>query len=169
MLNHAWRTFRGDKRSRSFAASFCSGALTFIAVTVAWVFFRAESFAGAWLLITVMAGADGVSFPQWLADIPAASQAVTALSLDLRSAFRATPESLAWVTGLLLFAWLLPNTQQIVRNYMSGDFYSIRLPARWSQSIVWRPTVVVAISIAVIAGVAILSLDRPSEFIYYQF
>jgi alginate O-acetyltransferase complex protein AlgI len=144
-INHGWRAWRGDQLSDSRAVRITSTIVTFIAVMVAWVFFRAESFAAAWKILTAML------------------MPVT-LSLKLLNA----NEALMWLIPLLGIVFFLPNTQQFMRNYMTWDQYRIGTP-RWLAGLSWRPAPVFAALMAVASAIAIVSLWQPSEFIYYQF
>ena len=58
-VNHAWRAWRGEAVSHSLPARIGSQALTFLAVVVAWVFFRAESLDSALVILSGMAGLAG--------------------------------------------------------------------------------------------------------------
>jgi len=145
IVNHGWRTWRGDQLSDSSVVRMGSNAITFGAVMVAWVFFRAESFAAAWKILTAML-------------TPAT------FSLKLLNA----SEVLVWLIPLLGVIFLLPNTQQFMRTYMTWDQYRIRSP-RWLAQLRWQPIPVFAALMAVVSAVTIMSLWQPSEFIYYQF
>jgi alginate O-acetyltransferase complex protein AlgI len=61
MINHGFRAMVGAERSTALERSRVFRAfgwgLTMLSVVVAWVFFRATSFAGAWSMLTAMAGA----------------------------------------------------------------------------------------------------------------
>src|SRR5262249_3424319 len=92
--NHAGRGFRprglGHDLDRNTAAGRAAGAaLTFLAVVVAWVFFRAPSLDAASNVLQGMAGLRGVGTLEGT-------------------------RQLAWVAALLAIAWGLPNTQQFV-------------------------------------------------------
>lgn len=168
VINHAWREFRGDKRSDSLPAQLASGCLTFLAVTVAWVFFKAASFDAAFSIIKAMAGTGGVSLPQWLANAPLLGEIAASLPLQIVAASLAPLDGAVWVAGLLLVAWLLPNTQQFMRDFLDPNRYSIAAPA-WPRFFAWRPSASTAVMVTFLATYAFLSLDNPSEFIYYQF
>jgi len=168
VINHAWREFRGEKRSDSLPARFASGCLTFLAVTVAWVFFKAESFDAAFNLIKAMAGTGGVSLPQWFASAPLLGDIATSLPLQIVEASLAPRAGAFWVVGLLLVAWLLPNSQQFMRDFLDPHRYSIQAPI-WPRFFAWRPNALAAVMMTCMAAYAFLSLDNPSEFIYYQF
>lgn len=64
VVNHVWRDMRGDASLIGHRAGrMIGGAVTFIAVTVAWVFFRAESFDAARRIIEGMLGLHGTALP----------------------------------------------------------------------------------------------------------
>ncbi|WP_309246667.1 MBOAT family O-acyltransferase [Ramlibacter montanisoli] len=62
LVNHAWRAFRRRHGwgEGGRAAALAAGALTFLAVVVGWVFFRADSMASA---VTMLQGMTGM--PAW--------------------------------------------------------------------------------------------------------
>jgi alginate O-acetyltransferase complex protein AlgI len=151
-INHAWQAWRGDKRSSSFLALFVSRATTFLAVTFAWVFFRAESLDAALVIISAMAGlgsssADGLS-----------------LSVSMVDA-----QAFIWIACLLLIAWTAPNTQQFMRKQMNSQYYNISEPRSVFRRLLWQPSFASAALIAFVTAITIISLWQPSEFIYYQF
>src|SRR5580692_4992299 len=50
-INHLWREWRSDKPAAGLAARGLSWIITFLAVVIAWVFFRARTMAGAWQML----------------------------------------------------------------------------------------------------------------------
>ncbi len=166
-VNHAWVAFR-EARSWHRLPTWLAWALTFAAVLVAWVFFRATTTQGALGMLAGMAGLNGVSLPSaiaaplggvanWLA------QAGVTLRLGGGSEFVLT---WGWSVALLAIALLLPNTQEIMRHYRPGlDFVSSGTRP-WAA---WRPSVAWAWAIAVLSGAGALSLSGATEFLYYQF
>ena len=73
-INHAWRGWRLARPAAVGAAERRLGVvLTFLAVMVAWVFFRADSFESAMRILGAMAGRNGLDLPSGLASaVPAA-------------------------------------------------------------------------------------------------
>src|SRR6185436_15296450 len=71
-VNHAWRSLRArqgqdpERSTRGGRAAAC--ALTFVAVVVGWVVFRADSLTTAGAILHAMAGGNGLVLPDaWLA------------------------------------------------------------------------------------------------------
>src|SRR6202047_4386760 len=63
-VNHRWRGWRGSKPEVSTAGLMVKGAcwaITFFAVVIAWVFFRAKTAAGAWQMLQGLLGAEAGS------------------------------------------------------------------------------------------------------------
>lgn len=90
-INHAWTNY-GPKISPRFAgpADLAALALTFLAVVVAWVFFRADSMATALYVLGKMADPTHVAFG------------------------RGEIADLAFIVIYAALVWFAPNTQQIM-------------------------------------------------------
>ena len=154
LINHAWIAVAGVPATPSRARRVGAALLTFLAVVVAWVLFRAPSLGAAMNVLAGMVGVHGV----WPADMTKAQSATLAAGWG-------------WVVGLLAIVWLLPNTQEIFARY--------RLELRrhpWPNvlplpilGVRWRLTTGWACLLALGAVVAVVRLTRPSEFIYFQF
>jgi D-alanyl-lipoteichoic acid acyltransferase DltB (MBOAT superfamily) len=150
--NHAWRAVGGTRRAAAAGpaavlARGASAALTFFAVTVAWVFFRAADLPSAWAMLRAMAGANGVA---------GASVAAGAPALGL--------EGFVTVAVLLGIAWFAPNTQELTGYRGPGAADAPPLGWGWSPaSRRW------AVAVGGLAGATVLCLTQVSEFIYFQF
>jgi alginate O-acetyltransferase complex protein AlgI len=151
-VNHAWRGWRGGAKSSSLFAVLLSRALTFLAVTFAWVFFRAENLDAAMAIISAMAGLG----------VPDADGLKLGVSLVDAQAF-------IWIACLLSIAWFAPNTQQFMRKQMDRQYYNIGEPLNVFRQLFWQPSIASAALIAFVTAITIISLWQPSEFIYYQF
>src|ERR1700733_16025984 len=55
-INHLWRAWRGDDARAPMPAKILCWAVTFFAVVIAWVFFRAKTAAGAWQMLGSLFG-----------------------------------------------------------------------------------------------------------------
>jgi hypothetical protein len=155
-------------------------ALTFVAVVVGWVFFRAENFQAAWNMLAGMAGLHGVSVPASLD-----RHLSRIVSPTLHSSLRfdgfipsASIPSIVFVTLIFGFilVWAFPNLQRLLERYKSTE----HPPREPFPVIVWKgktfpiffdPNVVFAISAGVIFFMAVLAIGAggPSEFLYFEF
>ncbi|NMC97266.1 MAG: hypothetical protein GYA70_07345, partial [Deltaproteobacteria bacterium] len=152
---------------------FFSGALTFLAVTVAWVFFRADSAATAVRIIGSMSGQNGFALPEKYLDkfsilaVPLQSWGVDFHSMHY---FKGSNE-VVYIGIALLVVWLAPNVQQIMDlcmpylNIMAKG-RKLAQPPAW---LIWSPSYFWAIVLVLCALASVLSMSRASEFIYFQF
>lgn len=101
-INHAWRAARGPGGDRLPAIpSPLAWALTFVAVCIAWVFFRSATFGQAAMMIAGLAGLNGLH-AEALGTVLGPGKALT-LSIAA------------------MIALLLPNTQQLVEGLPGRD------------------------------------------------
>jgi alginate O-acetyltransferase complex protein AlgI len=125
---------------------------TFLAVMIAWVFFRAANLGTAYRLLQTMAGANGF-----------AAKSV----FHVRSV-------VVMLAGLAIIVWLVPNTQELLGRFepalrfKPGESGTRGIP--WSQKwISWSPSAVWALGVAAITLYALIQISRVNEFIYWQF
>lgn len=175
MINHAWHTLRkalGHDLSRSsWWGRGLSQLITFIAVVVAWVFFRAESFNGAINVLSGMIGINGFALPEnYLAYLNyingLGNYLVTQGWLFLTMPLFKGLEEVAHILLLLILVWYAPNTQQIMLRYKPAIGEITAWYGRWLQ---WQPSFIWAIAISMIAIFTTLNLTNLSEFLYFQF
>ncbi len=181
MVNHAWRLWQPkfDKQRYERVMKPLGFVITFTAVVVAMVFFRAKTMAGAGHMLHGMLGLDGLSLPAAvLGQLGTAGAALQSwgVAADLSSG-STFASSVLWVLVLLLAATCLPNSLEAMRRFEPAlDFQpaagrkSARgkgQPAdtRWAAAL----TPAWAACIAVLLVFGLLSLNRVSEFLYWQF
>jgi alginate O-acetyltransferase complex protein AlgI len=169
VVNHGWSALRTrlGLQSRSAAWTFLAWLVTFVAVVVGWVLFRAPTFASAVQILRGMVGANGTSLPSAVAArFPGlaafASQYGVEFTLGAGGQF---VQMVCWIALLTVIALACPNTQQLMASYRPGLDAREAPPARLR----WRLTVGAAIAGGAIAAAGVLSLNRVSEFLYYQF
>jgi len=171
VINHGWREFRrrlGHNLHHSTPWGRRAGCLlTFVAVVVGWVLFRAPDVDTALSILRAMAGFNGLVLPEaWAAKFAGVAATLSALGIE----FGATPALartgvLNWIWVLLLVVWLAPNTQQI----MAAAKPALGVPAEAASRIRWRVAPVTAALTVVLALAVIVNLGRHSEFLYFQF
>ncbi len=186
MLNHAWR---GMKQYMAWGeggrlARLGAGALTFMAIVVGWVFFRADSLSSAMTILNGMAGINGVSLPsswgntfgnyflqykwavfdQWLPLSPPE-----------------TKHPFALLTIGLAIAWGLPNVRQLFVSYRTTcddteetdqlTKTDTLLTRRWFHLLKWQPSLLQGTLYGLLFFVLIkyMASASESEFLYFQF
>jgi D-alanyl-lipoteichoic acid acyltransferase DltB (MBOAT superfamily) len=166
-FNHLWSAL-GLSLGRG---AWLRRALTFIAVTVAWVFFRAADLATASSMLASMAGLNGLSIPKRFADTGVSLAGALSFDGFLPHdiiAYELRPFVIPWIAALVLACWILPNTWELMLRYRPAILiYAGRIAAgRWA----WRPTAAWTAATAAALVIALLGMgDGVSEFLYFQF
>lgn len=169
---HTWKANRGIAGSNSPVAVAASVLLTFLCATVALVFFRASSLAGALDILAGMAGANGLDLPPQLRTLPGLGYFFTHIGADFEPS-QIGVEEVARIALFLGVVWLLPNSCEWLRHYRTAvDFKpssNVALPS--AQVPAWRPSPRLgAVLGAVSLFVMLLSFSAAqTEFIYFQF
>jgi hypothetical protein len=157
-----------DKFLGSRAGRFFSVVLTFLAVLLAWVFFRAPTFNGAASMLAGMVGMNGAMLPSGLAFALRPVQPIlNALHIGYQlQSGTAFISAWVWIAALLTICFTLPNTQELLAAYHPT------LESRGTsqgQRFAWRPTPAWGVAFGALAFVAVISVTRVSEFLYWQF
>ena len=178
VINHCWRMY-GPKPSKVRRAAMAHYSilvfqvlLTFFAVLVAQVFFRAASTSQALAMLSAMFGLHGIEHalpvPHTLFAMSGKFQSMLApfgLSLYVPVPNPFAEQALRIVIGFAI-VWFLPNTQQImaVAQPILG-----KMPPLAPRLLRWRPSMPWALTMGGAAAVALLSLSGTTEFLYFQF
>lgn len=168
VANHGWRQVVPKRVAWTAAYRHAAWLLTFLAIVVAWVPFRAPTITGAMHILEGMAGMNGTALPavlgarlgEWRA---ALEDMGVEFALGGGASFIA---AWAWIVALLLVARLAPNTQEIMARYEPALEVGAE---RATRHLAWRPTPGWAVATAVVAVGGTLALTRVSEFLYFQF
>ncbi|NES04112.1 MAG: MBOAT family protein [Okeania sp. SIO2F4] len=148
-INHGWRKLNIPM------PKVLAWVITFVAVIVSWVLFRAQNIQDGLEILQTMAGLNGVVIP---GEAKGKLSVLTNFGFQLKSwsDMNYLPEflgsqifSILTLIGLTFSVSFLPNTQEILAKLK---------PTWW-----W------AVWIGVLTSVALLSLNRVSEFLYFQF
>jgi alginate O-acetyltransferase complex protein AlgI len=175
IVNHAWQGLAARLKLHSSSASrsfwrFAGAALTFVAVVVGWVFFRAHSLDAAGSILQGMLGFNGVVVrPTWLLHLGATGSWLLSHGFggDVGH-FDPISEPL-WILALLGIVWLAPNTQQLMGRFKPALGMD---PPQQTHAVVhleWKPTLGWAVVVGSLALWAVSSLTRVSSFLYFQF
>ncbi|HAC64209.1 MAG TPA: membrane-bound O-acyltransferase family protein [Cyanothece sp. UBA12306] len=148
-INHGWR------KLNITLPKFLGWLITFLAVIAGWVLFRAKTWHDGLDLIKTMLGINGIVIPS----APGGKlSALTQFGFTTQTWAEMIywPEingskilSFIYLIGLIFAVILLPNTQQITAN--------MKFNLAW------------AIGLGLLAAYCILSVNRVSEFLYFQF
>ena len=175
IINHAWLALRqslGQHNQPGTSASRASArVITFLAVTVAWVFFRASNVDEALDILEGMAGLNGVVLPEtWLPKLGGIGSWLAAHGVRFAPnlAFGGSRQIL-WIASLIGIAWFMPNTQQLLARYVPVLEGTEGEGAKSPPRLAWQPGIVWALAIGVIAFVALSNISKPQVFLYFRF
>lgn len=165
VINHGWRRLIGADGASSGWCALTGVGLTFIAVVIAWVPFRATDLDAALRMWAGMLGANGISLPASLeAHTPAWMNKLAVFDgLAPLSALNALEIILSLLFGLAVI-WLLPNTQQWMAKYQPA-WDAVRTPSRWA----WQLSRRYGAFGGILFALTLLMLTRESAFLYFQF
>ena len=174
MINHGWRSICSriglQLESRMWKCIFWGA--TFIAVVVAWVPFRAESFFGASNLLTGMLGLNSVGIPEGiLVRLGSFGESLQAIGVSaLSGGGRVMIENYIWIVVLLPACLILPSTQEFMSRYRPCfDTYGFLSLMNFSKTFKWRLNARWAVIMAAIGVLGTFGLPRVTEFLYFQF
>jgi alginate O-acetyltransferase complex protein AlgI len=142
--NHAWIAFRkavGLSHRSNIFTRLAAQSVTFIAVLIAWVVFRAADFNAALLVLRAMIGLG----------------ANTKATADMT-------QGASLIVPLLAVVWFAPNSSEIV-GYAFDEKHALkpRSGLQWTISPQWA-----GICGALLA-LCLMSMTRVTEFLYFQF
>lgn len=191
VINSQWHAFKKRAgmtlKSDSWLMQRMAQLLTFLAVVVGWVFFRAQDMPSAIAILHSMLGGHGIAIPAGIAEQLGSVKAVLAswniaFSEDSGRAFIIT-----WlqISVLLAIVWLAPNTQTLVAAYMPEIKQNNQKPlttaeqassvqptlAAKPKKLRWNPTVAYAIICGTLLFISTKSMlaASESEFLYFNF
>lgn len=144
-IQHGWQALMQSKGGAPSAPLVLAGrVLTFLAVMVAWCFFRAPDLSSALEVLAGMAGANGVS-PVTEVDAPA----------------------YVMLAASAVIVFFMPNTNELFLSAYARDPKTSPSPvlfrAGWSPSRRW------GLAIGLVLALCLLSIEQTADFIYAQF
>ncbi|MEW6714633.1 MAG: MBOAT family protein [Nitrospirota bacterium] len=181
IINNSWRTLLRalgyDSNGSGWLGQRLSQIVTFTAVVLAWVIFRAESINGAENVLKGMAGLNGFVMPESYLDGLNQIAPIKSFLANIGWEFH----SLKFLQGkaeilslffLLIVSWCAPNTQQIMHRYQSVfDIYRVEVKKwrwnflRWTPNFAWF---LFTLTLATISIYRMMSYGY-KEFIYRFF
>jgi alginate O-acetyltransferase complex protein AlgI len=167
-IDRAWKQFL-KHQGLSFDAwyhSIAARLLTFLAVVVSWVIFRAETLSAAGRILTGMFGGSGFILPERLAG---RFSTLSNFGVKFQTISNYSVQGILFLMFVLCCTLFLPNLYQLMlREPVALDVYG-HLKGQKPAWYAWRPTVGYACCVAVIFVVALISCNQKSEFLYFQF
>lgn len=181
VVNHAWRSVFSDRIPTHGVSAhiyhLAAILLTFLCVVVAWVFFRAESFSSAILMLNGCFGYGGISLPSTLGVVAERFGDLSGIlheGVSYGGVFLNIP-GMGSLGGIAPFAkllmlglvivWFAPNSQQFF-NFVEQKGREARL---FNWTITWQPKPVVGLLFGCLFCLALSKIDKVSTFLYYQF
>jgi D-alanyl-lipoteichoic acid acyltransferase DltB (MBOAT superfamily) len=172
-LNHAWQSARNrlwpnHAGTPSMPARVLSVLMTFLAVVVGWVVFRADNLLTAAALLEAMAGMNGFVLPdawlikwggfgQWLLEHGVAFGSTSNLIMG---------DAILMISICLLIVWFAPNTQQIMASFKPA----LDCPEHHhAKPLLWSPTAPWAFCVFCLGFSSVVMLSDQSPFLYFQF
>ncbi|WED41916.1 MBOAT family O-acyltransferase [Legionella cardiaca] len=153
LVNHAWLSLKANFVTPLFKNSWLSKLsaklVTFIAVIIGWVFFRASSFTTAKNILRTMFNIKLIT--------TRSTNVVSDLSYLLL---------LLLVSGCIVF--FAPNTQEFLHRFGPLNDTSSRATSQRSL-FSWRPNAFFAFFCAILTVISLLTFGHVSEFLYYKF
>lgn len=149
--------------------------ITFLAVSIAWIPFRAESFTATLSILEGLVFMNGIVLP---------AQAIAILQLEtgsfLQSSVYLSARDTLWYGSMLLgcatLCWFAPNTHELFGRYAPGFLlYDLNRLSKCHllnrvSRLQWAPNSMVGATVGGIFIVGVLFiLSGKSEFLYYQF
>jgi len=157
ILNHAWHHVRRllghDLEKSTVWGRTLARGITFLAIVVGWVYFRADNFESANYILSTMFGFQHVSI----------------LGSELFPG-RMLHQVLIWLIALSALVWFMPNVLQW-SGYVEGQhgWKSKWIPQQLITLFQFRLTAMWAVFCSALMVFSILKLTHVSEFLYFQF
>jgi alginate O-acetyltransferase complex protein AlgI len=185
-INHAWRANRSyfwpNDESYHFFMKPLGWLITFIAVVIGMVFFRADSVAAGGLIIQGMLGLNGALIPEGLiTNLPIFGQISVWFGIESTPLLgKSFVSGYMWVIVTLGISLLSPNILHILRAHNPALGYksietkspAIIKNASWLhrlRDLSWQATPIWLVIHIVLAISGILALSQVTEFLYWQF
>ncbi|CAM3026705.1 MBOAT family O-acyltransferase [Legionella worsleiensis] len=156
MINHLWlsvkKSVSGSFLTHNLLISkLLARTLTFLAVTFAWIFFRAESFTTSHHILKAMMSLH----------FSLASTLYNASTLHHLIILLGT-------TGFIVF--FAPNSQQLLYQYKPAlETYPGEIEPYRFKPVQWKPNAFTAALCALMTVLSLLAFGHISEFLYYKF
>ncbi|HUB13414.1 MAG TPA: MBOAT family O-acyltransferase [Acetobacteraceae bacterium] len=166
-INRACRIWRPNPPEPTRFGVVWRVALTYGAVLVASVFFRAPSVPAALSMLGGMIGLHSLGGAATLSHVaaPAVAAQAALAGISWPGSWHSA-ERIVCIAMLYVVVWAMPNTQQIFAEYRPALDEVIRSPVAWLR---WRPSPRWALVMGCATTLAALAMGGTGEFLYFQF
>lgn len=166
LVNHAWRS-AGERWRLKPLSPWQGRIITFIAVTLAWVLFRADTFTAARMIYAAMFGLNGVAISVHLLNVLGVPHGINLgpiRIIPLLTAQLGQAPVILWCLAGLAFVWLLPNSMELTG-------FAPPPAGAFARRLEFRNAVRFAVASAacLFACISVINSGAPSTFIYYRF
>jgi len=183
VTNHGWRMmlpyFISDKKKYERLFRPVGLITTLVSVFSAMIFFRADNLTIATGMIASMFGLNGITIPEGVF-VHLGPFADLLLNIGVGTDYTAGSQltyGTLYCIALLLLAIILPNSLDMMRNYNPALNYSLKRNERdelffnnkLTSLLIWRPGRVWAVICGAGFAVGLMSLQKLSVFLYWQF
>jgi alginate O-acetyltransferase complex protein AlgI len=179
IVNHLYRSVRlswgHNLKKDGWLLRTTGQIVTFIAVVISWVFFKANSFETATSILKSMFGFNGIDFPEFLESYLGFLRNVgIGFSGFTVNVGISQKYATFGILLLLLIVWFTPNTQQWMGKYNPALTEPVQhYQSDWQQKfwgyLSWKPNKIWTVIIASLTSLSLLCFSRVSEFLYFQF
>jgi len=165
MVNHLWQALRArlgwPAESAGILGRSAGVALTFAAVTIAWVPFRATSFDAALRILAGMFGGNGAAGPQGAGE--------SLFGVAYGAAVYGGIDQTIVLAALALLTFTAPNTQEFMARFRPGLLSSIGRRSAPPHRLEWQARPAWSLVIVAALLLALSRMSGVSPFLYYQF
>jgi alginate O-acetyltransferase complex protein AlgI len=160
-VNHGFAAMRARlwESPPSVIGRAASWFVTFLAVVVAWVFFRANSLSAALHIVKAMIGLSPCG-----ASIGCAGDAGF-----FHAAAGAEALCWLWCGALLLVVIVAPNTQEILRDHLAGLTQPKASAKLFGRPLAFRTSPSWAVAVGAVLAIGLVCLPKPTSFLYFNF
>lgn len=159
IINHALRRIDMTSISSTLLFALASRTITFLAVLIAWVFFRARDLESASRVLGGMFGFGGQASTPYIQDIQPGLLPLLATNPWI------------WIVALLAIAWLTPNSQEIVASAegLLDRYERLAQRFKWSTAAIFIPclSILMPLLLFLISLSVVWNVESP--FIYFNF
>lgn len=164
VINHSWIALK--QRMNWTGKTFGAGVITFIAVVIGWVFFRATNFTTAIDMLQGMAGLNGMSMRHADTGLALAMKNMGVQLSGLMPLTDLNPgNALSIIILGMIIVFKMPNLQQIMASYESA----LSPPMNLRSFFVWRASLFNVMLVFLLGYFVLINLHKQSAFLYFQF